>query len=347
MTDTDKTEPRFSKFDVERLVADATTLLQEQLADVVASEGRAVAAEREACAKVAEGFLAEWDSTRIADAIRARGTTNPEKAEPLPSSPAQTPGRGIADASPFQKAPPYPGPTCDLCGINVAPFAEPTSLELECESLKRQLEKWQTGQLTRLADGRISAESPSWREKHDALKKRVAELEAELTGTNDAADRQRERAKHAERERDAHRAEVERLRAIKHPQAKVSVVVKAAEKERDEARGAYKDVKALVTMLDNGIRRGAGCCFDEEHRGVRVSQIRRLIDDIDTGGWAKSHEERLHDAWAERDDATKQRDGLLTVLRSIATECGGQCCECHGPEWAVAAIAKFGGGGHG
>lgn len=84
---------------------------------------------------------------------------------------------------------------------------------MECESLKRQLEKWQTGQLTRLADGRISAESPTWREKHDALKKRVVELEAELAGTNDTADRQRERAKAAERERDAHRAEVERVSA--------------------------------------------------------------------------------------------------------------------------------------
>lgn len=171
--------------------------------------------------------------------------------ETNPSSPAQTPGRGIADASPFQKAPPYPGPTCDFCGINVAPFAEPTSLELECESLKRQLEKWQTGQLTRLADGRISAESPSWREKHDALKKRVAELEAELAGTNDTADRQRERAKAAERERDAHRAEVERLRGVvAAAHAKADVDVEEMATQRDEAREQLERLLKRVAELE-------------------------------------------------------------------------------------------------
>lgn len=62
-------------------------------------------------------------------------------------------------------------------------------------------------------------------------------------------------------------------------------------KERDEARGAYKDAKALVVMLDDAIKCGAG--------------------------WAKSSGERLEDAWAERDAALAACGEMRAALEKV------------------------------
>ena len=139
------------------------------------------------------------------------------------------------------------------------------------------------------------------------------------------------------RERDAYREALERVT-----------------KERDEARGAYKDAKALVVMLDDAIKRGAGCCGDAIGRGTRVTQIRRLFDDIDTGAWAESHGERLNVAWKDRDAALAACGEMRAALEAfVAWGCGDHapndcpdgCPGLAAEELAVRALASNAGRG--
>ncbi len=69
--------------------------------------------------------------------------------------------------------------------------------------------------------------------------------------------------------------------------------------ERDALRLRFQAVAELVVTLDDAVQRGAGCC--EAGRGSRLRQIRAEVEKTERADWAPSFEDRISEAWTERD----------------------------------------------
>lgn len=187
----------------------------------------AVAAEREACAQVTASMLGDIESAHylpslraalITDAIRARGDkpVAPRVTISKHTMPVTMSGDGVVTpvapltlseavgqmpsvmVSPAPLAPPYPGTTCDFCGVNVAPFTDPADdpkpvAHADAPAVKLNKEQ---GPISKLIEENRNLKAElelAWSDENDPLKADVERLTCE---------------------RDEARAEVERLHGL-------------------------------------------------------------------------------------------------------------------------------------